>query len=298
MHIAESSTTPTEQVVVNGALFATLLLVDSLHFVFARALLPYFDPVVSATGVLVAATVQVGVYGWWRGQLTLGSLRRHFGFFAAIGFMVGASTGLGYMAVTFIDPGTASMLSKTATLFSILVGIAWLHDRLRPVQLAGAALSLLGVLIITFQPGDFLRLGSLMVLGGTMMYAVHAALVKRYGDDMDFVEFFFGRLLFTSLALAIFAATRPLSSLATAGATGWSILILAGTVDVVISRGLYYLALRRLSMSLHAIVLTLSPVATVLWSLLLFDAFPGPRQLFGGIIVILGVGIAAYFRSR
>ncbi len=298
MHIADSSTSPTPQIVVNSALFTTLLLVDSLHYVWARALLPYFDPVVSATLVLLVATVQVGVYGWWRGQLTLDSLRRHFVFFAAIGFMVGASTGLGYAAMSFIDPGTASMLSKTATLFTILIGIVWLHDRLRPVQLAGATLSLVGVLIITFQPGDLLRLGSVMVLVGTALYAIHTALVKRYGDHMDFTEFFFGRLLFTTLTLVAFAVARPWSGVATAGATGWLILILAGTVDVVISRGLYYLALRRLSMSLHAIVLTISPVATVLWSLVLFDVFPGPRELLGGTIVIIGVGVAAYFRSR
>lgn len=297
MQIAESAA-PARNATTVAALFATLLLVDSLHFVWARALLPYFDPVVSATGVLVVATLQVGVYGWWRGQLTWASLRRHVWFFAVIGFLVGASTALGYAAMTYVDPGTASMLSKTSTLFTILVGIIWLHDRLNWVQLGGAALSLVGVLIITFQPGDLLRLGSLMVLAGTVLYALHTAVVKRYGDDMDFVEFFFGRLLFTSLALAVFAATRPLETLATAGVTGWLILIVAGTVDVVISRSLFYLALRRLSMSLHAIVLTLSPVATVLWSLLLFDVFPGPRQLLGGFIVIAGVGLAAYFRSR
>ena len=297
MQIAESAA-PARSATTVAALFTTLLLVDSLHFVWARALLPYFDPVVSATGVLVVATIQVGVYGWWRRQLTWASLRRHAWFFAVIGFLVGASTALGYTAMTFVDPGTASMLSKTSTLFTILVGIAWLHDRLNWVQLGGAALSLVGVLIITFQPGDLLRLGSLLVLAGTVLYALHTAVVKRYGDDMDFMEFFFGRLLFTSLALAVFAATRPLATLAPAGVTGWLILIVAGTVDVVISRSLFYLALRRLSMSLHAIVLTLSPVATVLWSLLLFDVFPGPHQLLGGFIVIAGVGLAAYFRSR
>ena len=297
MQIAESAA-PARSATTVAALFTTLLLVDSLHFVWARALLPYFDPVVSATGVLVVAKIQVGVYGWWRRQMTWASLRRHAWFFAVIGFLVGASTALGYTAMTFVDPGTASMLSKTSTLFTILVGIAWLHDRLNWVQLGGAALSLVGVLIITFQPGDLLRLGSLLVLAGTVLYALHTAVVKRYGDDMDFMEFFFGRLLFTSLALAVFAATRPLATLATAGVTGWLILIVAGTVDVVISRSLFYLALRRLSMSLHAIVLTLSPVATVLWSLLLFDVFPGPHQLLGGFIVIAGVGLAAYFRSR
>ena len=49
---------------------------------------------------------------------------------------------------------------------------------------------------------------------------------------------------------------------------------MAGTVDVVISRVLYYLALRRLRMSIHTVILTLSPVITILWSLALFDVLP------------------------
>ena len=66
-------------------------------------------------------------------------------------------------------------------------------------------------------------------------------------------------------------------------------LILAGTVDVVASRALYYVALRRLKMSVHSIVLTLSPVVTVIWSLLLFGSVLTPQQFLGGIAVILGV---------
>ena len=46
----------------------------------------------------------------------------------------------------------------------------------------------------------------------------------------------------------------------------WLLIVVAGTVDIVISRTLYYVALRRLPMSLHAIILTLSPVVTLLWA--------------------------------
>ena len=278
-----------------GALFGVLLLVDSLHFVFARAFVPYLDPVVSAGLVLLVATVQIGLYGWWRGQLHWQTLRAHAWFFGAIGFLVGASTALGYASVNYIDAGTASMLSKTSTLFSIVIGLIWLREKMRPVQLLGSLLALVGVALVSFQPGDYLRLGSLLVLGSTTMYAIHAALVKRYGDNITFVDFFFGRLFFTTATLLLLALGRPINWAAPTYI--WLLLIVAGTVDVVISRSLYYLALRRMTVSLHAIVLTLSPVATVLWSLVLFDTFPAPLQLIGGAVVIVGVAIAALFHS-
>jgi drug/metabolite transporter (DMT)-like permease len=42
-------------------------------------------------------------------------------------------------------------------------------------------------------------------------------------------------------------------------------------------------------MSIHSIVLTLSPLAAILWAFLLFDTLPTVQQLIGGIGVILGV---------
>jgi drug/metabolite transporter (DMT)-like permease len=49
--------------------------------------------------------------------------------------------------------------------------------------------------------------------------------------------------------------------------------------------------------SLLSIVLTLSPVAAIGWSLLLFTTWPTPRQLLGGVAVLLGVGIVTIARS-
>jgi drug/metabolite transporter (DMT)-like permease len=276
------------------SLFSILLLVDSLHFVFARALLPYFDPVVAATLVLLVATIQVGVFGVVTRQLHWAVLRGHLWFFVVVGALVGGSTALSYSAVAYVDTGTASMLGRMTTLFSIVIGMWWLHERLRPLQLAGAALALAGVAVIAFQPGDYLRLGTLLVITSTLMYALHAAVVKRYGQEMPFIDFFFARLLFTATALALAAIWRPLHG--SASPTAWLLVILAGTVDVVISRSLYYLALRRLPMTIHAIILTLSPVATIVWAYFLFDTFPLPQQLLGGLAVLAGVLLATLYR--
>jgi drug/metabolite transporter (DMT)-like permease len=153
-------------------------------------------------------------------------------------------------------------------------------------------LALSGVFIITFQPGDYLRLGSLMIVGSTFMYALHAALVKRYGGDMDFLSFFFFRLLFTTAFLLLFAVGGRALTWPTP--TAWLILLLAGTLDVTVSRGLYYAALRRLPITLFAIIMTLSPVIAIGWSLLLFDTFPSPIQLLGGLTVLCGVLLATF----
>jgi drug/metabolite transporter (DMT)-like permease len=273
-----------------------LLLVDSLHFVFARSLLPHLPPETSALLVLGVGTVETAVFLGLRRQINLSVFRHHLWFFLTIGFLVAASTVINYTAIAFVDPGTASLLGKTSVLFSLGLGIFWLGDRLQRIQIAGIVLAMAGVFLISFQPGDYLRLGSLLVLLSTFLYALHTAVVKRYGDDIEFANFFLFRVAATTAFLLLFAVGR--SQLVWPGATGWLLVILAGTVDVVISRVLYYLSLRRMNMTIHATILTLSPVITILWSLALFGERPGWQGIVGGAAVIAGVLLVTLVRHR
>lgn len=277
-------------------LLAALLVIDSLHFVFARLLLPHISPGVSAMYVLAIGTLEVGTIGFLRGRLRLDVLRKDMGFFLAIGFLVAANTNINYEAVAFIDPGAASLLGKTSVLFSLGLGLFWLREQLSPAQLVGAAVAVVGAFVIAFQPGDYWRLGSLLVVVSSFMYALHAAIVKRHGGEIDFLNFFFFRLLCTSGFLFLFALGR--GALAWPSLKAWPLLVLVGTVSVGVGRMLYYVALRWLKMSVHSIVLTLTPVATVLWSLLLFDVVPSTRQIVGGTAVILGVLTVTVQRYR
>jgi drug/metabolite transporter (DMT)-like permease len=277
------------------ALVVVLLILDSLHFVFARLLLPHISPGVSALYVMLVSTLEVGIFGAVTRRLHWETARRHLRLFIAIGILIGVSMMANYEAVAFIDPGTASLLNQTSILFSLGFGFLLFHDRLAPRQLAGAALAVVGVFVIAFQPGDYLRLGALIAVASAFMYALHAALSKlvlnssagREGDAIDFVDFFFFRLLFTAAALGCLSVIRGALALPTLHAL--ALVALVGTVDVVLSRTLYYLALRRLTMSLHTLILTLSPIAALTWSVFLFGTRPTPQQLLGGAAVIAGM---------
>jgi drug/metabolite transporter (DMT)-like permease len=128
------------------------------------------------------------------------------------------------------------------------------------------------------------------------MYALHAAIVKRHGGELEFRNFFLWRVASTTGFLLIFTTVR--GQLVWPSRQAWIILILAGTIDVVISRALYYLALRRLRMSFHTVILTLSPVITILWSIALFGELPTLQGLVGGAAVLTGVAIITAGRSR
>lgn len=281
--------TPAKTRIIDNAplIVVGLLLIDSLHFVFARLLLPHLPPMTSATLVLLVALVEVSIFAKITGRLRFDTFRQNIWFFLAIGFLVAVSTNLNYTAVVYIDPGTASMLAKSSVVFGLGFGLFWLRDRFNKLQSVGALLALTGVFVISFQPGDYLRLGAFMVVGSAFMYALHAALVKRFSGHLSLTDFFLFRLAATSAFLLIFAAGG--GQLVWPTRQAWLLLLLVGTVDVVISRGLYYLALRQLKLTYHAIVLTLSPVVAIGWSIFLFSTSPTLQQTIGGVAVLAGV---------
>ncbi len=290
-----SASQGTRALAQNNLLWLTILvLVESLHFVFARLLSLYISPDISAMYVQAVGTLLFGTYAVATGKLDWQILRRHWIFFLSIALLIGVSTNMSYHAITVVDPGTASMLGKVSIIFSLGFGFFWLKERLTPSQWIGAAISIIGSFVIAFQPGDLLQWGALLILGGTLLYALHTAIVKRYGGQMDFVNFFFFRIFTTTAVLFVIAAGGGV--LAWPTRAGWMIVALTAVVDIIISRVLFYVALRRMTMNIHTIVLTLSPVATILWSLLLFDTLPGRQQIIGGSAVLLGVLIVTWPR--
>jgi O-acetylserine/cysteine efflux transporter len=274
---------------------AVLLAVDSLHFIFARLLEPHLPGETGAFYVLAVATVEVAIFTALGKAIRFEVFRQNWRFFLSIGLLVGLSTAFNYIAVAYIDPGTASLLAQMSTIFAMAFSLFWLRERLNRLEVVGALVAIAGVFVINFQPGDYWQAGSLLVLGSSFMYALHAAIVKRHGGELEFRNFFLWRVSSTTGFLLLFTVAR--GQLIWPAAQVWPILITAGTVDVVISRVLYYLALRQFKMSFHTVILTLSPVITILWSLALFQDLPSLQGLLGGAAVIAGVAVIAASRE-
>jgi len=282
---------------VNNAplIIVALLTVDSLHFIFAKLLAPHLPPTTSAMYVMLVGTIEVVLIALARsGKVQLAVFWQYKWFFLSIGLLIAISTSGNYLAVSYINPGQAALLAKSAVLFGLGFGLLWLKEKLTGLQISGTFIAIMGVFTIAFQPGDYLRLGSFLVLGSVFLYSSHTALVKRYGANMDIVTFFVFRLATTSSFLLLYNLGS--GNLQWPTRSVWPLLILVGTVDIVISRGLYYLALRQLKLSIHTIILTASPALAIIWTVLLFEINPTPQQLLGGGAVLIGVILVTWPR--
>ncbi len=273
-----------------------LLVVDSGHFILARLMLPHLPPSTSVFYVLAIGTLEVGVFGAVTRKISFKQAKPHLWLYLAIGLLISTSTTINYNAVGWIDPGIASVLAQTGTLWGLAFGLFWLRERLSLLQIGGAALAIFGVFMVNFQSGDYLRAGSLLVILSSGLYATHTALTKKFAEGIDLAQFFFFRLLASTAFLFLMALFT--GALHWPGRDAWPLLLLAGTVDVAFSRWLFYIALRRLKLSVLTILLTLSPVLSVLWSLLIFRSQPNWQQVTGGMIVLAGVLVIGLARPK
>ena len=258
-----------------------------------RALLPHVVPAAAGFWMITLAALQIAVFA--RGRIDVRVLARHRWFFVTIGVLVGINTNLGFIAVRYVEPGTASLLSRTSILFGVGLGVLWLGERLTRLEAAGAVLAIAGAVAVSAQPGDHLRAGALVVVAATFVYALHSAVVKRFGGAIPFLEFFFFRLAATAAVLCVLGIAQ--GELVWPSGTAWLILIPAATINVVLSRALYYLALRRLDLSFLTIAQTLSPVVTWLWSIPLFGGWPTLTEVLGGTAILAGVVIVTASRG-
>jgi O-acetylserine/cysteine efflux transporter len=275
-------------------LVPALLLVDSLYYVFARLSVGYLPAAPAAMYMMVLGALEIAVL--MRGRIDWRVLAEHRWLFLAIGLLVGVNTNMGFAVMRHVDPGTASLLSRTSIIFGVGLGVLWLRERLTRVEVVGAAIAIAGTAVVSFQPGDYFRWGALIVILSTLLYAVHSALAKRWGGSIPLAEFLLFRVSATALVLVGLTAAQ--------GQLLWPELpvlaLLAGIafVNILVSRGLYYLALRRMDMSLLTIVLTLTPVVTWLWSMPLFGGRPTAQEMVGGVAVLVGVLVVSASRAR
>lgn len=277
-------------------LIILMLIVDSTFFIFARLLQPYMPAQQSTFYMMGTGTLIIVIYAAFKKKLRFRILRENLGFFVLIGFLVAVSTNLNYIAMSFIDPGTASILCQATIVFGLFWGLVWLKEKLDRRQAIGALIAISGVIVITFQKGDYLRLGSLLVLISSLCYSFHSAVVKKYGDKFDFIEFFAFRLICNVFFLFLMVVFT--TGFDAPPAPAIPLLLIAAVVEVCLSRSLYYMLLRKYPFSILSIILTLSPILTVVWSLILFGTIPTWLQIAGGACVIAGVLVMAGFPGR
>lgn len=237
-----------------------------------------------------------------------GAVLRKYGsplFWMAITGVVGFNA-LTYLAVQFTSSISASLFNSVAPIFIMLLSYFFLRETIRPVQVAGVFISLIGVVWIISQ-GDWevlvslkFNIGDLIMIVAVLSWAIYSILSKRYGavagERGTFWILMAIGLPFSLLLGALEEIYRPLPWSAVTPLQ-WLCVLYLGTFPAVVAflfwtRGIQLVGPSKSGVFLHLIM----PFAVII--ALFLGETPTWAQGVGAAFVLLGVLMASRLPKR
>nr|WP_233102335.1 DMT family transporter [Pseudomonas sp. MF7453] len=198
------------------------------------------------------------------------------------------------VAAQVLPAGYSAIFNATTPLMGVLIGGLFFSERLTPSKIAGVALGLLGVAVLTRAgPVAFdleLLMGALACLLATTCYGFAGFLARRWLDQrggldsrLSALGSMLGATLFLLPFFAFSALTHPPASWG--GWQVWVSLLGLGLVCTAFAYILYFRLLSSIGPVKSMTVTFMIPPFGVLWGALLLDEPLSMAHLYGGVLI-------------
>ena len=260
-------------------------------FLFMRVAAPAFGPVtLIAVRVTIAAALLLPLLVREGG---LAQARSAAGRLALVGALNTAIpfTLFAYAALT-LPAGLSSVLNATVPLFGALVGVAWLGERPRPLQLVGLGLGFAGVLVLAWprlsSASDWRAVAA--ALTATLLYAISAHLTRQTLTGVRPVVIAGGSM--TGAAAMLLPLTLVWHPASSPASSAWGAALMLGVASTAIAYVIYFRLLARAGPTVAMTVTYLIPVFGVSWGAVFLGERLASTALAGGALVLTGVALA------
>ena len=260
-------------------------------FLFMRVAAPAFGPVtLIAVRVTIAAALLLPLLVREGG---LAQARSAAGRLALVGALNTAIpfTLFAYAALT-LPAGLSSVLNATVPLFGALVGVLWLGERPRPLQLVGLGLGFAGVLVLAWprlsSASDWRAVAA--ALTATLLYAISAHLTRQTLTGVRPLVIAGGSM--TGAAAMLLPLTLVWHPASPPASGAWGAALMLGVASTAIAYVMYFRLLARAGPTVAMTVTYLIPVVGVSWGAVFLGERLASTALAGGALVLTGVALA------
>ena len=256
-------------------------------FALAKAGLDHFSPLLlMGMRFLIAAAVLV-----WFVPIPRGYLKQ----ICSISFIAATlQYGLTFSGLARMDATPAVLLVQAEVIFGVIIAALLLGEKPSLKQIVGITISCLGILTLVGAPSmDGQIFGVMLILGGTLAFALGQVLIRRLKGALTGFQLtaWMGVIAGPQMILAAMLFEGDLIlQISTAPLAAWGTVLYLGLIMTIIGYSAWYFILARYPVPMVMPVLLLLPVATILGAVSFLGERPDMIVLFGGAIVISGVG--------
>ncbi len=213
-------------------------------------------------------------------------IRKYWKPVVAIGVLNFISLFLWLYSLKLIGPSLTAFLARFGTIFTILMGVLFLKERFNKIELIGAIIMIGGAFVLSYNGGNFLILGVLLVLLLSLTFSLWQFLTKVYIKQINPIVMNHVRLMFTFIVIAVYVGGSR--SLEIPSLNIFGIIALGSIAGGVIGFILNYKAMELTDLSKISTIQSLEPFIVALYSFIILRTIPTGYQFLGGIIIVAG----------
>ena len=223
-------------------------------------------------------------------------LRNYVTIFVLSSIVTAIGAALWIISLRTIGPPLTSFLMKSQTLFSLLLGIMFLGERLNKGETIGIMLTIAGGVIVAYQEEGYLILGTFMALLSAFFYSLLSFLVKKFAQDLNMLTV--ANLRALGVAIVVFVYLIITERFQAPGLRDLVFMAFGGLTGAYIAKASQFQSIKLLDVSHSTAVMPLESLFVVLFSYFLFHDLPSVIKLIGGAGIVMGVVFLVIFRGE
>ncbi len=217
-----------------------------------------------------------------------------------VGLLMGGGTfALLFIGLKTVSPSEAAIVSQAGVPITTLLSIVMLGERIHWRRALGITLTLVGVLLVVWQPGFSISAGMLLVLAAAFAGSLGAVLMKQM-DEVAPLRFqaWVGMASFVLLApLAVAGEQAEWHRVVEAGWGFIAALVFSALVVSVMAHTAFYMLIKRYEANLLSPLTLITPLATIGLGVMITGDRLDTLMIVGSAIALLGVLIVAVRRT-
>jgi len=199
-------------------------------------------------------------------------------------------------AMSIMIPGVVAFINQIQVMFVLFFGFMFLGEKLIQREIWAATVIIAGVALISYESPQVPLAGGLLLLTSNVSSAFTYVIVRKIGSDVGVLTL--ARIRTTVLFIVFFALNiahygriivpaLPILALAVVGAFFGPFL---NTISI-------FRAIEHIPVGKVALFRSIQPLFVTAAAVVVLGVFPGIRETAGGVVMIVGSALLAYFHA-